>query len=118
MALAKENHPFLSDLSPDAEMTGTVFRKPVNGRENIAIVVNALDSFYQEQRIVYLEQTASRTFLEYDARLYSGITLRAIVVIDKNDLDLISHVSVRVEPLGAALTIAANLGPIVGLLIS
>lgn len=34
-------------------------------------------------------------------------------MIEMDDKGLVSHVSVRIEPLGAALAIAENLGPIV-----
>lgn len=111
--MEKGRHPFLNDLSPDAELTGTVLKQPIKGRENIALIVNAVGSFYEEQCTIYIEQTARRTFLEYEADLHSGTILRAIVVIERDDEGLVSHVSVRVEPLGAALAIAENLGPIV-----
>lgn len=117
MSIEKETHPFLNDLSPNAELRGTVLRQPIKGGDNISQVVSAVGTFYKEQRTIYTETVGLRSFIEYEADLHSGVLMRAIVVVERGGDGLVSQVSVRVEPLGAALTIAENLAPILGSLV-
>ncbi|XKM43393.1 hypothetical protein A4U53_037835 (plasmid) [Rhizobium ruizarguesonis] len=45
-----EKHPFLDDLADDAELRGTVLRRPVSGRDNIKRLVEAAGTLYTSQQ--------------------------------------------------------------------
>lgn len=45
----QERHPFLDDLTAEAELISSVLRGPVIGREEIRRVVDAVGTFYVEQ---------------------------------------------------------------------
>ncbi|MFC0400678.1 hypothetical protein [Paraburkholderia rhizosphaerae] len=104
-----ERHPFLDDLTADAELVSTVLRGPVTGRDEIRLVVNAVGAFYASQTPTFVETVGSRLILEYEAVLTSGENLSAAVVIDHNADGSVPRVSVRMSPLGAVLTLAAQL---------
>lgn len=104
-----ERHPFLDDLTPDAELVSSVLRGPVIGRDKIRLAVDAVGTFYASQTPRFLQTVGSRLFLEYDAVLTSGETLSAVVVVDRNSDGSVPRVSVRMSPLGAVLTLATDL---------
>ena len=104
-----ERHPFLDDLTADAELVSSPLRGPVVGRDAIHLAVNAVGSFYASQTPTFLESVGSRLFLEYEAVLTSGEKLSASVVVDRNPDGSVPRVSVRMSPLGAVLSLAAHL---------
>ena len=103
-----ERHPFLDDLTADAELVSSPLRGPVIGREKIRLAVDAVGSFYVSQSATFLESVGSRFFLEYEARLRNGKKLSAVVV-DHNPDGSVPRVSVRMSPLGSVLSLAAHL---------
>ncbi|WP_175870099.1 hypothetical protein [Burkholderia sp. BCC0397] len=104
-----ERHPFLDDLTDDAELISSVLRGPVIGRDEIRLAVNAVGTFYASQSPTFLQAVGSRLFLEYAAVLTSGEKLSAVVVVDRNADGSVPRVSVRMSPLGAVLTLATHL---------
>ena len=104
-----ERHPFLDDLTADAELISSVLRGPVIGRDEIRLAVDAVGTFYTSQTPTFLQTVGSRLFLEYEAVLTSGEKLSAVVVVDRNADGSVPRVSVRMAPLGAVLTLATHL---------
>ena len=104
-----ERHPFLDDLTADAELVSSLLRGPVIGRDEIRLAVNAVGSFYASQTPTFIQSVGSRLFLEYEAHLTNGDRLSAVVVIDHNPDGSVPRVSVRMSPLGAVLSLAAHL---------
>ena len=104
-----ERHPFLDDLTADAELISSVLRGPVTGRNDIRLAVDAVGAFYASQTPTFLQTVGSRLFLEYKAVLTSGEKLSAVVVVDRNADGSVPRVSVRMSPLGAVLTLATHL---------
>ncbi|MCB8881976.1 hypothetical protein ACELLULO517_17160 [Acidisoma cellulosilytica] len=104
-----ERHPFLDDLTADAELVTSVLRGPVTGRNDIRLAVAAVGTFYASQRPTFLQTVGSRLFLEYEAVLTNGETLTATVVVDHNPDGSVPRVSVRMSPLGAMLSLAGHL---------
>jgi hypothetical protein len=104
-----ERHPFLDDLTADAELTSSVLKGSVVGRDKIKLVVDAVGTAYASQTPTFLENVGSRLFLEYEAALTSGEKLNAVVVADRNPDGSVPRVSVRMSPLGAVLSLDAHL---------
>ncbi|AYG60166.1 hypothetical protein QD460_21485 [Rhizobium jaguaris] len=104
-----ERHPFLDDLTADAELTSSVLRGSVIGRGEIRLAVNAVGTFYASQTPTFLQTVGSRLFLEYEAVLTSGEKLTAVVVVDHASDGSVPRVSVRMSPLGSVLSLAAHL---------
>jgi len=104
-----QRHPFLDDLTVDAELISTVLRGPVVGRDDIRLAVDAVGTFYASQTPVFLQTVGSRLFLEYQAVLTSGEHLSAVVVVDHNPDGSVPRVSVRMSPLGSVLSLATSL---------
>ena len=104
-----ERHPFLDDLTADAELVGSVLRAPLTGRDEIRLVVDAVGAFYVSQTPTFVQAVGSRLFLEYKAVLKSGEALSAVVVVDRHADGSVPRVSVRMSPLGAVLTLATHL---------
>ncbi|MFK0167131.1 hypothetical protein [Rhizobium sp. NPDC090279] len=105
----EERHPFLDDLSEDAELISSVLRGPVVGRETIRTVVDAVGTFYVEQNPTFIGTVGSRTLLEYEAKLASGERLNAVAVIDRDPDGAVPRVSVRMGPVDAVVTLANSL---------
>jgi hypothetical protein len=107
---APARHPFLDDLTPDAELESTVLRKPVVGREKVRRVVEAVGGFYKSQTPTFFDSAGARKLLCYDAVLVNGLSLQGTVIIDRNPDGGVPRVSVTFSPLGAALSLAGRLG--------
>ncbi len=104
-----DRHPFLDDLTADAELVSSVLRGPVIGRDRIRLVVNAVGNLYRSQTPAFLQAAGTRLFVEYEAVLTSGESLSAVVVVDRNPDGSVPRVSVRMSPLGAVLSLATRL---------
>jgi hypothetical protein len=104
-----QRHPFLDDLTVDAELTSSVLRGSVIGRDQIRRAVDAVGTFYASQTPTFLQTVGSRLFLEYEAVLTNGERLNAVVVVDRNPDGSVPRVSVRMSPLGSVLSLAASL---------
>jgi len=104
-----ERHPFLDDLTADAELTSSVLRGSVIGRDEIRLAVNAVGTFYASQTPTFLQIVGSRLFLEYEAVLTNGEKLTAGVVVDHASDGSVPRVSVRMSPLGSVLSLADHL---------
>lgn len=104
-----QRHPFLDDLTVDAELVSSVLREPVVGRDDIRLAVDAVGTFYASQTPVFLEVVGARLFLEYEAVLTSGEHLSAVVIVDHNPDGSVPRVSVRMSPLGSVLSLASSL---------
>ncbi len=103
-------HPFLDDLTLDAELVSTVLRKPISGRENIKRVVEAVGSFYKSQTPISFDSAGTRGLLQYEAVLGNGLIIHGTAVIEHNPDGSVPQVSVTFSPLGAALSLAGRLG--------
>jgi hypothetical protein len=103
-----ERHPFLDDLTADAELTSSILRGPVTGREAITRAVNAVGTFYASQTPTFLQVVGEKLFLEYEAVLKNGERLAASVVADRNSDGSVARVSVRMSPLGSVLSLSAH----------
>jgi hypothetical protein len=104
-----QRHPFPDDLTVDAELTSSVLRGPVIGRDQIRRAVDAVGTFYASQTPTFLQTVDSRLFLEYEAVLTNGERLNAVVDVDHNPDGSVPRVSVRMSPLGSVLSLAASL---------
>ncbi|MBY5558459.1 hypothetical protein [Rhizobium leguminosarum] len=109
-----EKHPFLDDLADDAELRGTVLRRPVSGRDNIKSLVEAVGTLYASQTPTFYGAIDQRHFLQYQATLRSGLDLEAVGVIERDDTGLVRRVTMTFAPLDAALSLSAGLGVVVG----
>jgi hypothetical protein len=108
-SLKDARHPFLDDLSEEAELTSSVLRGTVKGREAIRLVVDTVGTFYASQKPTFLETVGSRLLLEYEAVLTTGESLSAVVIVDHNADGTVPHVSVRMSPVGPLLSLATHL---------
>lgn len=109
-----QRHPFLDDLAADAELTGTVLRKPIQGRENIRRLVQAVGTLYTSQTPTFLGTVQGRTFLEYHATLQNGQSLQAIGSIERGADENVVRVNISMGPLDAVLSLSAHLAALVG----
>jgi hypothetical protein len=95
-------HPFLDDLTIDAELISTILRKPVSGREKLKRVVKVVGSFYKSQAPIPFDLAGTRSFLQYEAVLGNGLVLCGTVAIEHNPDGSVPRLSVTFSPLGAA----------------
>lgn len=109
MSHRQERHPFLDDLTVDAQLESSVLRGPIIGADAIRLAVNAVGTFYTSQTPRFLEDLGSRLLLEYEAVLTSGERLSAAVIVDRDPDGSVPRVSVRMSPLGSVLSLAAHL---------
>ena len=108
-----ERHPFLDDLTPDAELTGSILRRPISGRENIKKLVGAVATLYKSQTPVVLETVGTRSFLQYEAVLTNGMSLTGVAVIERSADGGVHHVSVTMHSLGSVLSLSGQLGALI-----
>lgn len=108
-AQSEARHPFLDDLTDDAELISTIVRRPVVGRENIRKVVAAVGSLYASQTPTFLGSIGNRSLLQYDAVLQGGQALKGVAVIERNDNGGVVSVSVTFSPFESTLALATRL---------
>ncbi len=108
----QEKHPFLDDLADDAELGGTLMRRPVSGRDRIRRLVEAVGTLYASQTPTFQGTIGPRHFLQYQATLRNGLKLEAIGVIERDEADVVHRVTMTFAPLDAAMSLSAGLGRI------
>ncbi len=111
-SISQEKHPFLDDLAEDAELSGTVMRHSVSGRDRIKRLVEAVGTLYVSQTPTFYGAIGLRHFLQYQATLRNGLKLEAVGVIERDEAGLVRRVTMTFAPLDAALSLSAGLGHI------
>ncbi len=106
-----ERHPFLDDLAEDAELTSTLMRRAVIGRENVKKLVTAVGTLYRSQTPLFLGSIENRTLLQYHAEMVNGKSIDGVAVIERDPSGTVQRVSVTFSPLDSALSLAARLAP-------
>ncbi len=109
---SQEKHPFLDDLADDAELSGTVMRRSMSGRDRIKRLVQAVGTLYASQTPTFYGAIGLRHFLQYQAVLRNGLKLEAIGVIERDETGVVHRVTMTFAPLDAALSLSAGLGRI------
>ena len=108
-----ERHPFLDDLTEDVELTSTLLRGSVTGRDNVKRLVAAVGSLYKSQTPTFLASVENRTLLQYRAELVNGRTIDGVAVIERNADGSVPRVSVTFSPIDSALSLAARLASLI-----
>ncbi|MER9140929.1 hypothetical protein NKI20_32720 [Mesorhizobium sp. M0830] len=106
----QEKHPFLDDLADDAELSGTVMRRSVSGRDHIKRLVEAVGTLYASQTPTFYGAIGQRHFLQYQATLRNGLKLEAVGVIERDDAGLVQRVTMTFAPLDAAVVAVGGIG--------
>ncbi|SRR5258708_16733458 len=101
--------PFLSELAPNAILSGTVMRHPVSGHARIRAVIGAVGTLYTSQQHLSHVTSDAHEFIEYEAELAGGQKVRAIVAVTRNREGQVTQVNVGHGPLDGALELSMRL---------
>ncbi|WP_277036010.1 hypothetical protein [Caballeronia mineralivorans] len=101
--------PFLADLTDDAVMTGTIFAKPLRGKDVISQVIRSIASCYVSHRMSGHAVDGSIETIEYDAELESGGAIHGLVIVTRRADGKVVAIDGRHSPQLAAAALAVVL---------
>ncbi|WP_175968587.1 nuclear transport factor 2 family protein [Burkholderia sp. BCC0322] len=101
---------FEAALAPDVRLIASALVRPIVGRDLVkAVMAGASESY---EHLVFTDQakTDGRTWLEWEARTYSGLELSGVTVLTMNEKGEIDELSIHHRPLPMLLKFSAELG--------
>jgi len=105
-AQQNDGPPFLADLADDAVLTGTIFAKPLKGKDVISQVIRSIGSCYVSQSLSGHAVDGSIETIEYDAELESGGAIHGSVTVTRRADGKVVTIDGRHAPQTAAAALA------------
>lgn len=101
---------FAAALAPDVRFVASALARPIVGRDLVKTVTAEASAGYEH--LVFTDQvkTDRRTWLEWEARTYSGLELSGVTVLTLNEKGEIAELSIHHRPLPMLLKFSAELG--------
>jgi hypothetical protein len=98
--------PFLADLADDAVLTGTIFAKPLKGKDVISQVLRSIASCFVSQRMSGHAVDGGIETIDYDAELELGGTIHGLVTVTRRADGKVVAIDGRHSPQVAAAKLA------------
>ena len=102
--------PFGPPLSDDVVFEAAVLRRPLHGKEQVQIAVQAADGYYASYAPVRTTTDGPRSYTEWRATLPSGTRLSGVTVLTLNAAGQIAAIAVHHRPLDGALEFSREMG--------
>jgi hypothetical protein len=92
---------FADAFAEDVVLEATVMFKPVVGRENVKLVMEAASKVYEN--LIFTDQAVDdvRQYIEWKALAFKGVELAGVTVITRNKTGAIAHIAIHHRPLQA-----------------
>lgn len=110
----KSADTFAEAFDAEVVLEASVLRGPVEGRDNVKIVMAAASGIYESLEFTHQAVNGARTYLEWQATALGGMALRGVTILTKNESGQIVRAAIHHRPLDAALTFSTELGNRVG----
>lgn len=108
-AFADESGRQFSEIvAPDAVLEGSVFARPIIGRDAIWEVLRLSGSLYDRLEFTHELASSDRTYLEWEATAL-GLEIRGLTVLTKDTHGRIIRLALHHRPLGAVAHFSAEL---------
>jgi hypothetical protein len=101
---------FAAALAPDVRFIASALVRPIVGRDLVKTVMAGASAGYEHLVFTDQARTEKRTWLEWEARTYSGLELSGVTVLTMNDNGEIAELSIHHRPLAMLLKFSAELG--------
>jgi hypothetical protein len=98
--------PFLADLADDAVLTGTIFAKPLNGKDVISQVIRSIASCFVSQSMSGHAVDGGVETIDYNAELESGGSIHGSVTVTRRADGKVVAIDGRHSPQPAAAALA------------
>jgi hypothetical protein len=101
---------FADALAEDVVLEATVMYKPIVGRENVKLVMEAASKLYEN--LIFTDQAVGSVpqYVEWKALAFKGAELAGVTVITRNKTGAITHVAIHHRPLQAVIQFSSLLG--------
>ena len=102
--------PFGPPLSDDVVFEAAVLRRPLHGKEQVQIAVQAADGYYASYALVRTTTDGPRSYTVWQATLPSVTRLSGVTVLTLNAAGQIAAIAVHHRPLDGALEFSREMG--------
>jgi pimeloyl-ACP methyl ester carboxylesterase len=100
---------FEAALADDVVLEASVFGHPIEGRDLVAQVMEAASGIYESLVFTREASQGRRTYVEWEAATFGGVTMSGVSVLTENERGQIAHLRIHHRPLGPALRFSAEL---------
>jgi hypothetical protein len=99
---------FAALMSPDVELDGCIFTRPVHGHHAALMTLATASGIYDALTFARESVTGSRFYLEWSATAL-GMRMDGVTILDSDDLGRVTWVAVYQRPLAAVLTFSTEM---------
>ncbi|MFE1195532.1 nuclear transport factor 2 family protein [Streptomyces olivaceoviridis] len=107
---AKEEDGFAEAFAADVLLEASVLRRPVRGREKVALVMATASKVYESLVFTHETRDGDRTYLEWEATAFGGTELLGCTILVRDGAGRITRAVIQHRPLTGLLTFSAELG--------
>ncbi|MGW0514332.1 nuclear transport factor 2 family protein [Streptomyces olivaceoviridis] len=107
---AQEEDGFAEAFAADVLLEASVLRRPVRGREKVALVMATASKVYESLVFTHETRDGDRTYLEWEATAFGGTELLGSTILVRDGAGRITRAVIQHRPLTGLLTFSAELG--------
>jgi hypothetical protein len=100
---------FADAFADDVVLEASVLSRPIQGRERVKAVMATASMIYDSLVFTREASNGSRTYVEWEATAFGGLTLEGVTILTRNDQGRIVRARIHHRPLGAVLRFSAEL---------
>ncbi|MET8564114.1 nuclear transport factor 2 family protein [Streptomyces flaveolus] len=106
----KEEGGFAQALAEDVVLEASALRRPIRGRETVALVMGTASKVYESLEFTRQTRDGDRSYLEWEATAFGGMRLLGSTILVRNDAGEITRAVIQHRPLQGLLAFSAELG--------
>ena len=107
---AREKDAFAGAFAEDVVLEAPTLRRPVAGREQVALVMGTASGIYESLGFTHEARNDNRTYIEWEATAFGGTPLQGSTILVHNEAGRIVKAIVQHRPLPVVLRFSAEMG--------
>jgi pimeloyl-ACP methyl ester carboxylesterase len=106
---SKSEDGFEEALAEDVVLEASVLYRPIEGRDQVKQALSTASGIYDSLTFTHEASNGPRTYVEWEATAFGGVTMRGVTILIKNETGQIVGARIHHRPLGAALRFSAEM---------
>lgn len=91
-------------------LEAVILNSPITGRDNVQKVMKEASKLYEILTFTRSTNAGLQEYIEWEAQTFSGVQLKGVTILTRNENGALAHIAINHRPLGSALQFSTLLG--------
>ena len=101
---------FAKTFAENVVLEAVILNSPITGRDNVQRVMKEASKIYEILTFTRGTTADLQEYIEWEAQTFSGVQLKGVTILTRNENGALAHIAIHHRPLGSALQFSALLG--------